>query len=142
MAPYIAAHRGSTVVMHIPGECLESDLFQSLADDIVLLHTLGLKLVLVVGCRPQVERRLYAANADAGFNEYGEVGHRITDEFVLQQVVESWGWCRVQLQSHIGRGLTTGEEVRSCCRHWHRHRFHQHRNCLASAPVLAPSMPR
>lgn len=28
MAPYIAAHRDSTIVIHIPGECLESSTFQ------------------------------------------------------------------------------------------------------------------
>jgi amino-acid N-acetyltransferase len=109
MAPFIAAHRGTTVVIHVPGECLESELFPSLADDIVLLHTLGLKIVLVVGCRPQIDRRLYLAGAEVEVDEHGV---RPCDEFVLQQVVESWGWCRVQLQSHVGRGLATGAQIK------------------------------
>jgi hypothetical protein len=140
IGPYIAAHRGSTVVVHIPGECLESELFQSLSDDIVLLHTLGLKLVLVVGCRPQIERRLFASGVDLGFQEWRDnVAHRITDEFVLQQVVESWGWCRVQMQSHIGRGLVTGSEVKRLGLQVRapRHRRRQ----VASCPLLPTPPP-
>lgn len=90
MAPFIAAHRDTTVVIHVPGECLESELFPSLADDIVLLHTLGMKIVLVVGCRPQIDRRLYLAGIDIDPSAE-QHGVRPSDEFVLQQVVESWG---------------------------------------------------
>jgi acetylglutamate kinase len=111
MAPFIAAHRDATVVIHVPGECLESELFPSLADDIVLLHTLGMKIVLVVGCRPQIDRRLYLAGIDTE-SRWERTGVRPSDEFVLQQVVESWGWCRVQLQSHVGRGLATGAQIK------------------------------
>lgn len=111
MAPFIAAHRNATVVIHIPGECLESELCSSLADDIVLLHTLGMKIVLVVGCRPQIDRRLYLNGHDTDGTDR-RTGRRPSDDFVLQQVVESWGWCRVQVQSHVGRGLLTNDQIK------------------------------
>jgi amino-acid N-acetyltransferase len=111
IAPFIAAHRDATVVIHVPGECLESELCASLADDIVLLHTLGMKIVLVVGCRPQIDRRLYLSGHDADDTDK-RTGRRPSDDFVLQQVVESWGWCRVQVQSHVGRGLLTNAQIK------------------------------
>ena len=56
MASYIAVHRGKTVVIHVPGEVLDKEfvLFESLVQDIILLKTLGINIVLVAGCRPQV----------------------------------------------------------------------------------------
>lgn len=111
IAPFIAAHRDATVVIHVPGECLESELCASLADDIVLLHTLGMKIVLVVGCRPQIDRRLYLSGHEMGATDK-QTGRRPSDDFVLQQVVESWGWCRVQVQSHVGRGLLTNAQIK------------------------------
>lgn len=49
-ASYIANHRGSTIVYHVPGEFLEHSDFADLMDDIALTWLLGMKIVLVVGC--------------------------------------------------------------------------------------------
>jgi hypothetical protein len=54
-ARYIADHQGETCVFHLPGEMLESEGFNKLMDDIALAWLLGLKIVIVAGCRTDVE---------------------------------------------------------------------------------------
>lgn len=49
-AVYIASHRNSVAVYHIPGEFLEYSGFADLMDDIALTWLLGMKIVIVVGC--------------------------------------------------------------------------------------------
>ena len=56
--PYIHAHRGKTFVVSFGGEALADGLFGNLVQDFALLNSLGIRLVLVHGVRPQVEQRL------------------------------------------------------------------------------------
>ena len=57
-APYIHLHRGKTFVIAFPGEiCLREDTDRLLAD-IALLSSLGVRIVLVHGARPQIEAEL------------------------------------------------------------------------------------
>ena len=51
--PYINAHRGKTFVIMLGGEAIEHENFSSIVNDIGLLHSLGIRLVLVYGARPQ-----------------------------------------------------------------------------------------
>jgi amino-acid N-acetyltransferase len=55
-SPYINAHRGKIFVISFGGETVADGLFANLAHDFALLHSLGVRLVLVHGIRPQVER--------------------------------------------------------------------------------------
>jgi hypothetical protein len=60
-ANYIANHRNTLAVYHIPGGILEDDAgFRNLMNDISLTWLLGMKVTLVVGCRHQIEKRLRA----------------------------------------------------------------------------------
>mmetsp|Transcript_2996 Transcript_2996/g.4363 ORF Transcript_2996/g.4363 Transcript_2996/m.4363 type:complete len:309 (+) Transcript_2996:827-1753(+) len=59
-ANYIANHRNTIVVYHIPGDLLSWDGFSDLMDDIALTWLLGIKPVIVVGCRRQIDERLLA----------------------------------------------------------------------------------
>ena len=59
--PYINAHRGRTFVVLFGGEAVEADSFSSLIHDLALLHSLGVRLVLVHGARTQIEARLREA---------------------------------------------------------------------------------
>ena len=58
MSPHINFHRGTTMVIHLPGQLVESNLFGAVMHDIALLNTFGVKLVLVAGSRPQLNRQL------------------------------------------------------------------------------------
>ncbi|MEK7738376.1 MAG: N-acetylglutamate synthase, partial [Pseudomonadota bacterium] len=54
-APYIHAFRGRTFVIAFGGEVLEGTAAQALAQDFNLLASLGIRLVLVHGARPQID---------------------------------------------------------------------------------------
>ncbi|RKR06731.1 N-acetylglutamate synthase [Kushneria sinocarnis] len=57
-SPYIDAHRGRTFVILVESEALEGEEQSSLIQDLALLHTLGVRLVLVFGVRGRVARAL------------------------------------------------------------------------------------
>ncbi len=59
-SPYINSHRDRTFVVMLPGEGVEHPNFGNIVHDLVLLHSLGARLVLVHGSRPQIEARLAA----------------------------------------------------------------------------------
>ena len=51
-APYIAQHRGTIIVIHLPSKLFhkdKKDLFEKIMDDISILHLLGVQLVLIAG---------------------------------------------------------------------------------------------
>lgn len=53
--PYINAHRGKTFVIMLGGEAIAHENFPSIINDIGLLHSLGIRLVVVYGARPQID---------------------------------------------------------------------------------------
>ena len=57
-APYIHGFRGKTFVIAFGGELVADAGFVQMAHDVNLLNSLGVRLVLVHGVRPQVEARL------------------------------------------------------------------------------------
>lgn len=59
-SPYINAHRDCTFVVMLPGDGVDHPNFGNIVHDLVLLHSLGVRLVLVHGSRPQIEARLDA----------------------------------------------------------------------------------
>lgn len=80
-APYIAMHRGSIMVIHIPGSVLRcKKVFDGIMDDIAILHLLGVKLVLIIGVRSQIDERIIASGDVPRYHG----GMRITDEVMLR----------------------------------------------------------
>ena len=51
-SPYINAHRDCTFVVMLPGDGVDHPNFGNIVHDLVLLHSLGVRLVLVHGSRP------------------------------------------------------------------------------------------
>jgi amino-acid N-acetyltransferase len=99
--PYIHAHRGRTFVIAFGGEALADDSLPALVHDIALLHGLGIRLVLVHGARPQIERRL----AERGAELHYVNGLRITDDAALACVKEAAGAARVEIEALLSMGL-------------------------------------
>jgi hypothetical protein len=64
-APYVHAFRGKTFVIAFGGEVVADESFLGIVHDLNLLHSLGIKLVVVHGCRPQVEAILKAQDIRA-----------------------------------------------------------------------------
>lgn len=101
-APYIAMHRGSVMVIHLPSCTLsDNEAFEGVMDDIAILHLLGIKLVLVVGVRGRLDKRLL----DAGIAPSYSNGMRITDQFALQLLKEESGKARFEIESALARGF-------------------------------------
>ncbi|WP_045224277.1 amino-acid N-acetyltransferase [Methyloterricola oryzae] len=100
-SPYIHAHRGRTFVVSFGGEALADGLFANLVHDFALLNSLGIRLVLVHGARPQVEQRLRAMGAELRY-----VGAlRVTDAVALECVKEAAGTVRVEIEALLSMGL-------------------------------------
>lgn len=100
-APYIHAFGGKTFVIAFGGEVLTQNQFLGLAHDINLLSSLGVRLVLVHGARPQIEAGLDARGAAINYID----GLRVTDDAALACVKEAVGTVRVEIEALLSMGL-------------------------------------
>ena len=100
-SPYINAHRGRTVVLSIGGDAIAHDNLINIIHDIGLLSSLGVKLVVAFGARPQIQRRLDAMGAESVFHR----GLRVTPQPQLLPVLEAIGGLRAYLESQLSMGL-------------------------------------
>lgn len=100
-SPYIHAHRNKTFVISFGGEAVLADDFDHHVHDFALLSSLGIRLVLVHGIRPQIDQRLDKLNAAALFHN----NLRITDDLALQCVKEAAGLVRVEIEALLSMGL-------------------------------------
>ena len=113
-APYINAHRGKTFVLMFGGEAARHPNFANIVHDIALLNSLGVRLILIHGSRPQIEARLQAAGHDSSFHE----GIRVTDAGALEHVKDAAGSLRAQIEALLSMGLPNspmqGSSIRVC----------------------------
>jgi acetylglutamate kinase len=84
--PYIRRFAGRTVVVKYGGNALagtsEHDALALFAEDIVLMHTVGIRPVVVHGGGPQINEMLSRLNIESKFVN----GLRVTDEATMQVV--------------------------------------------------------
>ena len=104
-AMYIARHRNTVMVYHISGELLEWDGFADLMNDIALTWLLGTKVVVVIGCRCFVDRRLIETGA---WPPERHGGVRVTDLEALRIVKEEAGFVRFEVERQLARALRRG----------------------------------
>ena len=113
-APYINAHRGKTFVLMLGGEVALQDNFSHIVHDIALLNSLGIKLVLVHGSRPQIAERLNGAGLETQFHNT----LRITDTAAMEHVKDAAGSLRAQFEALLSMGLPNspmqGAQIRVC----------------------------
>lgn len=100
-APYIHAHRDRCFVITISGEAALRPDFADLIYDIALLHSLGVKVVLVHGARPQIENRLQTAGLQT---EYVD-GVRVTHKEALGCVQQAAGSLRIEIEALLSTSL-------------------------------------
>ncbi len=109
--PYINAFRNKTFVISFGGELLTDTQFTPLVQDIILLHSLGVKLVLVHGARPQIEARLKKLGGEIKIVN----GLRITNDVALDCVIDAASRVRVDIEALLSMGLansmTAGKTV-------------------------------
>jgi len=100
-SPYINAHRDCTFVVMLPGEGVEHPNFGNIVHDLVLLHSLGVRLVLVHGSRPQIEARLAARGLTPRYHR----DLRITDGQTLDCVIEAVGSLRLAIEARLSMDM-------------------------------------
>lgn len=100
-SPYINAHRGRTFVIMLPGEALRHTNFGNIIHDLALLSSLGIRLVIVHGARPQIDDHLQQRGQHSLFHHQ----LRITDNASLTSVLQAVGEARITLEAALSTGL-------------------------------------
>lgn len=113
-APYINTHRGKTFVLMFSGDAVEHPNFANIIHDIALLNSLGVKLVLVHGARPQIESRCQLRGITPRFHK----DLRVTDAQTLECVKDAAGSLRAHIEALLTTGLANspmyGARIRAC----------------------------
>ncbi|OOR93159.1 amino-acid N-acetyltransferase [Moraxella caviae] len=105
-APYINTHRGKIFVIMFGGEAVAHANFESLIHDFALLHSLGIRLVLVHGARPQIDAALRTAGIDtAPMATHGTQHVRVTPTAAMPHILAAVGAIRLQIEAHLSTGL-------------------------------------
>jgi acetylglutamate kinase len=92
--PYIQLFRGKTVVVKLGGAAIDAELDRALAQDVLLLRSVGVRCVLVHGGGPQVDAMMKAVGKEPEFRD----GLRVTDAETLRIV-------RMVLVGEVSRNL-------------------------------------
>lgn len=100
-SPYINAHRGKTFVLMLEGDAIADDNFAHIVQDIALLNSLGVRLVIVHGARPQIDQALNVLNIKSQFQ--GDL--RITDQAALNAVRAAIGIVKSDIEARLSIGL-------------------------------------
>jgi len=100
-SPYINALRHQLVVIALSGEALKDKNFSNIIHDISILHSLGIRLVLVFGARPQIDEALLKQNIDCVFHD----NLRITKPEYMPSILAAYGALRSELEAKLSMGV-------------------------------------
>ena len=101
-APYIKMHSGKVMVIHMASVLLDKpQIFDEMMEDIASMSVLGVRIVLVVGIRDQVDARLDAMNVEV---KYAGLD-RVSDPETLRVVQEVSGYARSRVEGSFARGV-------------------------------------
>lgn len=100
-SPYINAHRDKTFVLMLEGDAIAHENFSHIVQDIALLNSLGVRLVLVHGARPQIDTALNVLNIKSQFHR----DLRITDQAALNAVQAAIGIVKSDIEARLSFGL-------------------------------------
>lgn len=100
-SPYINAHRNQVFVLALSGEALANHNLANIINDISLLNSLGIRLAIVFGARPQIDEEL----ADRGIRSKFHLGLRVTEERMMPAVLKAYGRLRSELEARLSMGV-------------------------------------
>ncbi|OCG13884.1 amino-acid N-acetyltransferase [Gilliamella sp. App6-5] len=100
-APYINAHHGKTFVILLTGAVLKSNHYSNIINDIGLLYSLGIKLVIVNGARNQIDESLKNHNIQPKYYK----NTRITDAHTLDIVKQVTGLLQLNITASLSMSL-------------------------------------
>ncbi|ENC6705845.1 amino-acid N-acetyltransferase [Vibrio harveyi] len=99
--PYVNAHRGKTMVLMLGGEAVADKNFGNIINDIALMHSLGIKVVIVYGARPQINQLLEKQDLTTPYHK----NIRITDEAALSVVMQAAGQLQLAITARLSMSL-------------------------------------
>ncbi|WP_372871957.1 amino-acid N-acetyltransferase [Shewanella sp.] len=100
--PYVNAHRGKTFVVMLGGEAMVQPQFRAIINDVALLHSLGIRIVLVYGARPQIDSALELHGIAPAYHN----GVRITDEDTLKVIKQVAGALQFDITARLSMSLS------------------------------------
>lgn len=100
-APYIDYLRGKTLVIGISGSLLQNGTLRSIAADIKLLSSLGIRLVLVYGASSRIDELAAQRGLKSRFHQ----GRRICDEALLTVAKQACGMLHIELETALSSGM-------------------------------------
>ncbi|MCE0494338.1 amino-acid N-acetyltransferase [Vibrio salinus] len=100
-APYVNAHRGKTMVIMLGGEAIAHENFPNIISDIALLHSLGIKVVIVYGARPQINEILENHQCETPYYK----GIRVTTGDALSLVMQAAGQLQLAVTARLSMSL-------------------------------------
>jgi len=109
-ATYMADHRGTNAVFHIPGQLIDTKEFPVLIDDLALCWLLGIKIVIVVGSRQEMEECQitggdYQQPSSSQEDLACHSSIRITNSQELRLIEEEAGYVRFEIERQLNRCL-------------------------------------
>jgi len=100
-SPYIHQHRGKVAVVMLPGEFSQAPFLTNIVNDIAVLTSLGLKIVVVHGARPQIDAALSESQLETAFHD----GIRITPSDHMNEIFKAVGSTRYHIEACFSCGL-------------------------------------
>jgi amino-acid N-acetyltransferase len=83
------------------GEAIEHENFSNIVNDIGLLHSLGIRLVVVYGARPQIDENLSEHNYEPIYHK----NIRVTDARALELVKQAAGLLQLDITARLSMSL-------------------------------------
>ena len=83
------------------GEAIKHENMSNTIHDIGLLNSLGIRLVIVFGARPQIDEAL----AEHGIVSRFHSGLRVTEEYMMPAVLNAYGRLRSELEACLSMGI-------------------------------------
>lgn len=100
-SPYIHRFRRQTFVIAFGGEVVAQGQMPRLAQDLALLNSLGINVVLVHGAAPQIDAQLQ----QAGLASQRVAGRRITETRMLPLIEAATGVVRIAVEAALSQGV-------------------------------------
>lgn len=99
-SPYVVGHRSRVFVIVIPGHVfMRKDRLVPILEDILLLHGLGVRVVIVAGARELIDHSLRQIGRGTGWRG----GYRVTDTEVMRLAIEAAGTVSTEITGTLSR---------------------------------------